>query len=202
MKRLIFLGIWLFLVFFTIASFYVSYSAFITERDRKIAENMATIFMALPEKKVVLLPHSELMVFKVIKGKEMYMSANAIKPIDFSKFEVTVKKIGDLSVEVYVKRASVDDFLIFLAANPIFGGMLSFIFIIYISFFYLTISEFREVRVIKQARQFSDRFSKEEILKSLKAIKVLLHTEKILKEESINKARTLLDETIERLENK
>ncbi|HID66223.1 MAG TPA: hypothetical protein EYP32_05220 [Aquificaceae bacterium] len=201
MKRLIFLSIWMFLVFFTIASFYVSYSAFITERDRKMAENIATILIALPEKKVILLPHSEVMVFKVIKEKEMYMSANAIKPIDYSKFEATVKKIGDLSVEVYVKRTSVDDFLIFLASNPIFGGMLSFIFVIYISFFYLTINEFKEVRVIKRASEVA-RFNKDEILKPLKAIKVLLHTEKILKEESINKAKTLLDETIEKLENK
>ena len=201
MKRLIFLSIWLFLVFFTIASFYVSYSAFITERDRKMAENIATILIALPEKKVILLPHSEVMVFKVIKEKEMYMSANAIKPIDYSKFEAMVKKIGDLSVEVYVKRTSVDDFLIFLASNPIFGGMLSFIFVIYISFFYLTINEFKEVRVIKRASEVA-RFNKDEILKPLKAIKVLLHTEKILKEESINKAKTLLDETIEKLENK
>ena len=197
MKRLILLGIWLLLVFFTIASFYVSYSAFITERDRKIAENITTILMALPEKKAILLPHSELMVFKVIKGKEMYMSANTIKPIDYSKFEATVKRIGDLSVEVYVKKASIGDFLVFLTANPIFGAMLSFMFIIYISFFYFTINEFREVKVIKQAR-----FNKEDILKTLKAIKVLLHTEKILKEESINKAKTLLDETIEKLENK
>jgi len=79
--------------------------------------------------------------------------------------------------------------------------MLSFIFVIYISFFYLTINEFKEVRVIKRASEVA-RFNKDEILKPLKAIKVLLHTEKILKEESINKAKTLLDETIEKLENK
>ncbi|NPA32889.1 MAG: hypothetical protein GXO04_04610 [Aquificae bacterium] len=201
MKKIVFLALWLFLLAFSMTSFYVAYSAFTTDRDKKIAQNLATILMAIPERKVVILPYPELMLFKVRKGGEFYMSANAIKPVDLSRYEGVVKKVGALEVEVYIKRATLDDFLIFLVSNPVFGALLAFTFVIYISFFYLTVNEFREVRVLKPSAPKRE-LNKEEILKPLKALRLLLKTQRILKEESISKANELLDDVLRKLENK
>jgi len=201
MKKLIFLLLWIFLLIFSLSSFYVSYSAFNEERTQKIAINLGAFLLAIPENKIVILPHPELTIIKVQKNGQIFMSANAVKPFDPKLYSGFKRNFDGTKVEVYVKKATLDDFFMFLATNPVFGGLLAFVFVIYISFFYFTVNELREVKVIKKAEK-EPSFDKKEVLNSLKALKVLLHTEKILKEESVEKAKSILDETIKKLENK
>ncbi|WP_164930780.1 hypothetical protein [Aquifex aeolicus] len=201
MKKLILLLLWIFLLTFSLSSFYISYSAFNEERTQKIAGNLGAFLLAIPENKVVILPNPELTIIKVQKNGQIFMTANAVKPFDPKLYSGFKKSFNGTLVEVYVKNATLDDFFMFLVSNPTFGGLLAFVFILYISFFYFTVNELREVKVIRKAEK-EHSFDAKEVINSLKALKVLLHTEKILKEESVEKAKSILDETIKKLENK
>ena len=202
MKRIILLLVWILLVLFTMASFYISYSAFVDERNKKISEDISALLIAIPQQSIVYLPYPELLAVKINKDGKIMRTANTLKPVDLSKYDVAVRRIENNSVEVYVKKTSLDGFMIFLVSKPVFGGLLAFIFIIYVSFFYLTVSELREVRIIKKVEKRGIDFNKDEILKRLKAIKLLFHTEKILKGESVEKAKKIVDELIDEIENK
>ncbi len=202
MKRIILLLVWILLVLFTMASFYISYSAFVDERNKKISEDISALLIAIPRQSIVYLPYPELLAVKINKDGKIMRTANTLKPVDLSKYDVAVRRIENNSVEVYVKKPSLDEFMIFLVSKPVFGGLLAFIFIIYVSFFYLTVSELREVRIIKKVEKRGIDFNKDELLKKLKAIKLLFHTEKILKGESVEKAKKIVDELIDEIENK
>jgi len=201
MKRLILLFLWIFLLIFSLSSFYISYSAFNEERTQKITNNFGTFFLAIPENKVVILPNPEFTIIKVRKSGQIFMSANAVKPFDPKLYSGFKRSFDGTLVEVYIKNATLDDFIMFLVANPVFGGLLAFVMLLYVAFFYFTVNELKEVKVIKKAEKELP-FDPKEVVNSLKALKVLLHTEKILKEESVEKAKTILDETIKKLENK
>ncbi|GAB6065576.1 hypothetical protein JCM9492_06680 [Aquifex pyrophilus] len=202
MKKIILLLIWLLLVFFTMASFYVSYSAFVTERNKKIGEDIAALLISIPQQNIVYLPYPELLAVKINKEGKIIRTANTLKPLDLAKYDISVRRVEGDSVEVYVRKPSLDEFIIFLVSKPVFGGLLAFIFVIYVSFFYLTVSELREVKIIKKVEERKDKLNREEILKKLKAVKLLFHTEKILKEESVEKAKKIVDELINEIENK
>lgn len=201
MKRLILLFLWIFLLIFSLSSFYISYSAFNEERTQKITNNFGTFLLAIPENKVVILPNPEFTIIKVRKSGQIFMSANAVKPFDPKLYSGFKRSFDGTLVEVYIKNATLDDFIMFLVANPVFGGLLAFVMLLYVAFFYFTVNELKEVKVIKKAEKELP-FDPKEVVNSLKALKVLLHTEKILKEESVEKAKTILDETIKKLENK
>ncbi|NPB08064.1 MAG: hypothetical protein GXN96_03950 [Aquificae bacterium] len=199
MKKLFLLVMWILLLVFSLASFYISYSSFITEREKKISENLVAFLSSFPERKIVPIPYPELTVLKVKKGYEFFATANAVNPIDLSQYEVVVRKVGQTVVELYTKRPTFDDFLIFLLGNPVFLSLLAFIFVIYLSFYYFTLKELEKPGTYgKKKEEFPQ---KEELIGTLKALKILLHTERILKEESRQKAKVLLDELIKKLEN-
>jgi len=200
MKKLFLLLVWVLLLIFSLASFYISYSSFITERERKVGENIVAFISSFPERKIIPIPYPELNVIKVRKGYELYATANAVKPVDLSKYNLVVRKMGESIVEFYIKRPSFDEFLFFLIGNPVFLSLLSFLFVIYVSFYYLTLKEFERESPRREKTYAS--YEKEEILNTLKAIKMILHTQKILKEESTQRAKSLLDELIKKLENK
>jgi len=199
MKKLILFLLWTFLFLFPLVALYVSYNAFITEREGKVADNVVTFLTFFPERRVIPVPYPELTVIKVKKGYQLYATANAVNPIDLTKFEVRVKRAGDNASELYLKKPTPEDFLLFLMANPLFGAMLGFSFLLYAVFFYFTAREL-EGEALKKLELFEAK--KVELVKRLKALKVLLATENILKGESRQKAKALLDELSKKLENK
>ncbi|NPB06803.1 MAG: hypothetical protein GXO03_04270 [Aquificae bacterium] len=199
MRRLILFLLWIFIFLIPLGSFYVAYTAFVEEREGKVAENVVTFLTFFPERSVVPLPYPELTVIKVYKGAVTYMSANAVNPIDASKYEVRAKRVGASGAEVYLKRPTPEDFMLFLVANPVYGGALLFSFVLYAVFFFFAAREF-ELKASERLREFER--VKTELLNRAKAARLVLATEKLLKDEARSKLKTLLDELTRRLENK
>ncbi len=205
MRRGILFLLWIFILLFSVATFYVSYSAYIHEKERYIAENVSTFLISYPEKNIVALPYPELMIIKVKDEGRIYASANFASPVDLENFVNSAKKEEEKSVEVYLRRSSFDDFTFFLFANPIFLAMNLFLFVIYIAFYYLMVKELEKPAMGKARKT---QWKEDEILiyleltKHLKALKVLLHTEKLLGKEALEKAKNLVDEMLKKLENR
>ena len=204
MKRGILFLLWVFILLFSVATFYVSYSAYIHEKEKHIAENISTFLLNYPEKNLVPLPYPEIMVLKIKEDGKIFASANFASPISLENFVRSVKGRDTRSVEVYVRKSSFDDFTFFLFANPIFLAMNLFLFVIYIAFFYLMVKELEKPVPVKvQEKKEEEKPSiHPELIKHLKALKVLLHTEKLLGEEASEKAKNLVDEMLKKLENK
>ncbi len=206
MKRGILFLLWVFILLFSIATFYVSYSAYLQEREKRIAENLSTFLLSYPNKELVPLPYPELMVIKVKEDGKIFASANFASPIDYGTFLASLKRSDKKNVEVYIKKPSFDGFTFFLFENPIFLAMNLFLFILYLAFYYLLVKELEkpipvEIKEEKPKTE-SEALFRLELVKRLKALKVLLHTEKILGKEATEKARNLVDEMLEKLENK
>ncbi len=204
MKRGILFLLWVFILLFSVATFYVSYSAYIHEKEKHIAENISTFLFNYPEKNLVPLPYPEIMVLKIKDHGKIFASANFAAPIPLENFLFSAKGKDKKSVEVYVRKASFDDFIFFLFANPIFLAMNLFLFVIYLAFFYLMVRELEKpvTAKVKDKKEKEKHFIHTELIKRLKALKVLLHTEKILGKEATEKARNLVDEMLKKLENK
>ncbi len=206
MKRGILFLLWVFILLFSVATFYVSYNAYLQEREKRLMENLSTFLLFYPKKELVPLPYPELTVIKIKEDGKIFASANFASPIDYENFLASVKKSDTKSVEVYVKKPSFDGFTFFLFENPIFLAMNLFLFVLYLAFYYLIVKELEtpvpvEVKEESPEKE-SDTLFRLELEKRLKALKVLLHTEKILGKEAVEKARNLVDEMLKKLENK
>ncbi len=204
MKKLAFFLIWIILLVFSLSSFFISYSLYIQDREEKISKNIVSFLALFPEKKVIPLPYPELTLIKIKKESEVYLSSNLLKPVDYAKYFQKSLKLGNKTIEIYIKKQSLDDFILFLFGKPILLALNLFIFVVYISFYYFTLNEFKESVEIKPEVEEpeKEKINTEELINYLKGLKVLLHTEKILKEDALNKAKNMVDDLIKKLQNK
>lgn len=205
MKRGILFLLWIFILLFSVATFYVSYSAYVEEREKYITENFAAFIASYPERELIPLPYPELSVIKVKKGSKIYASANFANPIDLNNYVSSVKYAAQKVGEVYTLKPSFDGFILFLFANPIFLAMNIFLFIIYLSFYFFMVKELEkpiERVIVQEKKEVGLEQVKFELIKYLKALKLLLHTEKVLGKDAIEKAKNLIDEMYKKIENK
>ena len=163
--------------------------------------------MNYPNKAIVPLPYPELTIIKIKEDGKIYASANFAAPMDYKNFIKLIKRGNTKTVEIYIRKPSFDDFTFFLFANPIFIAMNLFLFIIYLAFYYLMIKELEKpipVKIERESYQEQEEvfLLKQELIKRLKALKILIHTERVLGKEAIEKAKNLIDEMLKKLENR
>lgn len=203
MKRGVLFLLWVFILLFSLATFYVSYTAYIHQKERQVVENISTFLHDYLEKGIVSLPYPEVMVLKVKKEGRIFATANFNNPISTENFLYSVKGKDDKSVEVYLRKSSLEEFMLFLFASPVLLAANLLLFVIYLSFFYFMVKEL-EVKVPEKVKEVLEEKPtlSAELINQVKALRVLLHTEKILGKEASEKAKNLVDEILRKLENK
>jgi len=203
MKRGVLFLLWVFILLFSLATFYVSYTAYIHQKERQVVENVSTFLHDYVEKGIVSLPYPEVMVLKVKKEGRIFATSNFNNPISTENFVYSVKGKDDKSVEVYLRKSSLDEFVLFLFANPVLLAANLFLFVIYLSFFYFMVKELEAKVPEKVEQELGEKPTlSTELINQVKALKVLLHTERILGKEASEKAKKLVDEILRKLENK
>ncbi len=186
MRRNFIFALWIFLLGFVLASIYISFSAYLIDRDKKILANVATFLTAVQrgEEKVELpYPDYTLLVYLKRPNKK-FVSTNAVTEIDRDKYtSVTLTLKGDV-VYVYAKKVSLTDYLSYISGNNLYIGLLVAGFLLYMSVFYFTIREFEVSK--------GDRLTVE-LINKLKAFRLTLATFKVIPEESVEEMKKVVD---------
>lgn len=191
MRRSFVFFLWLFLIIFVLASLYVSFNAYLMDRDRKILANMGTFFLEVERgKERIELPYPEYSVIVYMKKPDKkFMSANVLSDIDRSKYlSMSVPKGKDI-VYLYVRKVDLLDYLGFVGQVPLYTGLLVASLLLYLSIFYFTVREF----------ELSQRGSvTEDLLNRLKAFRLTLATFRVIPEESVDEMKKIVDSILKK----
>lgn len=186
MKKGLVFSLWLFLIMFIIASLYISFSAYLHERDRKTMTNVSVFIMGVSRgQKEVKLPYPEQTIFVYTKrptGK--FVSANAVSGRDREEFDLFSLTVGKDTVYVYVKKVSLSGFFAYVSRSPLHIGLLVASFLLYVSMFYFTVKEFEITR---------EEGITEDLMNRLKALRLTLATFKVIPEESVEEMKRVVD---------
>lgn len=186
MRRGFVFFLWLFLLVFVIASFYISFTAYLKDRDRKILTNIGEFLIKANQgKSNIALPYPDQTVLVYLRKPEgKFMSANALSNIDRSKFELVSVIAEGNTVYVYVKKVDPVEYLLFVGQNRFYTGLLVASFLLYISIFYFTLREFE----LNRGGELT-----EELINKLKALRLTLATLKVIPEESVEEMKKVVD---------
>ena len=186
MRRTFVFFLWLFLLLFVVASLYITFTAYLKERDRRIVTNISTFFvMAKEGKEKVKLPFPEDTILVYVKrAGEKLLSANAVSGVDRDKYDLVPVRIGNDKVYAYVKKVDVMDYLNFVGQNQLYTGLIVASVLLYLSIFYFTVKEFE----LAQGGGIT-----EELINKLKALRLTLATFKVIPEESVDEMKKVVD---------
>jgi len=191
MRRTFVFFLWLFLLIFVLASLYVSFTAYLVERDKKILANISTFFLEVERgKEKIQLPHPEYSVIVYMKKPDKkFMSANVLSSIDRSKYlSLTVPRGRDVAY-LYVRKIDLIDYLSFVGRVPLYTGLLVASLLLYLSIFYFTVREFE----LTQRGGVT-----EELMNRLKAFRLTLATFRVIPEESIDEMKKIVDSILKK----
>jgi len=187
MKKLLIFSLWLFLLLFVVASFYISFTSYLAKRDAMILSNVSTFLLKVKKgEKVVKLPYPDytVMVYTEKPSGEKYVSANVTAPMDRDRYIHIARTLEGGTLYMYVRRIDPADYILFVSAEPLYIGLLVASFLLYVSIFYFTIREF------ELAHEGS---LTEDLMKRVKALRLTLATMKVLPEESVNEMKKVVD---------
>ena len=186
MRKPFIMFLWFFLLAFVLSSIYISFTAYIYDRDTKVLANVSSFFVGVREgitKVEVPFPdYAVVMYSKNDTGK--FVSSNVASPIEREKFLHIVMPVGEGTLYLYVRKVSVADYLAFVSKNNLYTGLLVASILLYFSIFYFTLKEF----------ELAERGGlTEELLNRLKALRLTMATLKIIPEESVDEMKKLVD---------
>ncbi len=186
MRRTFVFFLWLFLLLFVIASLYISFTAYLKDRDRKILTNLSTFFLQAREgKSKVSLPFPDTTILVYAKRTgEKFVSSNALSSIDRAKYDLVQINLGKDKVYAYVKKIDPLDYLNFVGQNHLYTGLIVASVLLYLSIFYFTVKEFE----LAQSGGIT-----EELMNRLKALRLTLATFKVIPEESVDEMKRVVD---------
>ena len=186
MRRAFVFFLWLFLLLFVVASLYITFTAYLKERDRRIVNNLSTFFASVKEggERIKLpFPQETVLVYTKRTG-EKYMSSNAVSGVDRGEYDLVFIPIGNDKVYAYVKKIELLDYLNFVAQNQLYTGLIVASILLYLSIFYFTVKEFE----LAQSGSIT-----EELMNKLKALRLTLATFKVIPEESVDEMKRVVD---------
>jgi len=178
--------LWLFLLVFVLSSIYISFTAYLYDRDAKILANMSSFFLGVKEGvDRVSIPYPEYTVIMYARepsGK--FVSSNVGSPIERELYVHIVMPVKDGTVYMYVRKVQLLEYLAFVGKHNLYTGLLVASVLLYFSIFYFTLKEF----------ELAERGGlTEELLNRLKALRLTMATLKIIPEESIDEMKKLVD---------
>ena len=178
--------LWLFLLVFVLSSIYISFTAYLYDRDAKILANVSSFFLGVKggvDRVSIPYPqYTVIMYAKEPSGK--FVSSNVGSPIDRDKYVHVVMPVKDGTVYMYVRKVQLLEYLTFVGQHNLYTGLLVASVLLYFSIFYFTLKEF----------ELAERGGlTEELLNRLKALRLTMATLKIIPEESIDEMKKLVD---------
>ena len=186
MRRAFMFFLWLFLLVFVVASLYITFTAYLKERDKRIVNNLSTFFASVKEgrEKIGLpFPEETVLVYTKRTG-EKHLSSNAVSGVDRGEYDLVFIPIGNDKVYVYLRKIDLLDYLNFVAQNQLYTGLIVASILLYLSIFYFTVKEFE----LAQSGSIT-----EELMNKLKALRLTLATFKVIPEESVDEMKRVVD---------
>ncbi len=186
MRKLFVFFLWLFLLLFVLASFYISFTAYLYERDAKLLSNVSAFFIGVQAgRSNISLPYPEYTVIIFNKRSEgKVTSSNVGSPVARENYVHITMPIGEDVLYMYVKKINFRDYIAFVSNKPLYIGLLTVSLLLYMSIFYFTLNELQTVR---QEETIS------ELLGKLKALRLTLATFKVIPEESLEEMKKIVD---------
>ncbi len=186
MRKTFIMLLWLFLLLFVLSSIYISFTAYLYDRETKVLSNISAFFMGIREGKTkVDLPYPEhtiVMYAKRASGK--FVSTNVASPMERAKYVHIVMPVKDGTLYLYVKKVSIGEYLSFVSQHNLYTGLLVASLLLYFSVFYFTLKEF----------EVAERGGlTEELMNRLKALRLTMATLKVIPEESVDEMKKLVD---------
>ncbi len=187
--------LWIFLLLFVVASLYISFTAYIKDRDRKVFSNVSTFFLRMSQgEEKIELPYPEYTVIVHMRKPEgKFLSANAVSSVDREAYELINLGRGRDVTYIYVKKIDPVDYLMFVSQNLLFMGLLVANILLYLSIFYFTVKELE----LAQGGGVPA-----ELMNRLKALRLSLATFKVIPEESVKEMRKVVDDILKNRSSK
>ncbi len=195
MKKGFLFGLWLFLLLFNLAAVYISFTAYVYERERKILRNIGEFIQGLASKRETInisYPELTYILYTHRRTGERFVTSNVDAGIVRDMYIYTVIDLRDAVIYVYTKKISFKEYLIFVSSQPLYIGLLVAGLLLYITIFYYTVKEL----------EVKEPVISEEVINKLKAIRLTLATFKIIPEESVEEMKKLVDSILKHTLNK
>lgn len=178
--------LWLFLLVFVLSSIYISFTAYLYDRDTKILANVSSFFIGVREgieKVDIPYPkHTIIMYAKEPSGK--FVSSNVASPIERKMYVHISMPLQEGTLYMYVRKVDLLEYLAFVGQNNLYTGLLVASVLLYFSIFYFTLREF----------ELAEKGGiTEELLNRLKALRLTMATLKVIPEESVDEMKKLVD---------
>jgi hypothetical protein len=186
MRKTFIFFLWLFLLIFVLSSIYISFTAYLYERDTKMLSNISSFFFGVREGRTkVDIPYPEYTIIMYAKRQTgKFVSSNVASPMDRDKYVQITMPVGDGTLYLYVRKVDLVEYLSFVGSNNLYTGLLVASVLLYFSIFYFTLKEF----------ELAERGGlTEELVNRLKALRLTMATFKIIPEESIEEMKKLVD---------
>jgi len=166
-----------------------SFELYAKNRQEKINANIVKFMLdtqkGLPS---VKLPYPEYSMIILKRSDGKIISTSNITSIFDERFYVshTQKDREGNEVYLYVKNSNLGEYLYFFLENPLsFGVLLSGLFLVLLGIF-----------LVYTQKSFSDAYMG--FIKELKAVRLFLATSKVIPEESIEKAKAVIDNILKK----
>jgi uncharacterized membrane protein len=191
-KKLFGTGLCLLGIFLILLGCIGSFELYIKARQEKINKNVANFILDLYGGNTTLrsvYPEYSAIILKTQSGK-VIATDNVLKFFDENMYfsEVYRDKKGN-EVYIYTKKPNIGEYAYFFIENPsAFGMLISGFLICVLGIFLLYIAE--EKQVLKAT---DDKF-----INHIKALRLALSTSRIIPEESIEKAKGILDDILKK----
>ncbi len=178
--------LWLFLLVFVLSSIYISFTAYLYDRDSKILANVSSFFLGVKEGidrvDIPFPKYTIIMYAKERSGK--FVSSNVASPMERDRYVHVVMPVKGGTLYLYVRKVELLEYLSFVGQNNLYTGLLVASVLLYFSIFYFTLKEF----------ELAEKGGlTEELLNRLKALRLTMATLKIIPEESVDEMKKLVD---------
>ncbi len=196
MRKGIVFALWIFLLLFVTAAFFISFSSYVSDREKKIMTNVNVFLINMNkglEKIDIPFPTYTIVVYTEKPTGRKIISSNFssfLKTEDYTRINTLLKE-GNL--DVYIKKLSLTDYFIFVSEQPFYTGLLVASLLLYLSIVYFTVKEFETMQEGKLT---------EDLVNRLKALRLTLATVKILPDESLKEMRKVVDSILNKLSKK
>lgn len=191
-KKLFGTGLCLLGIFLILLGCIGSFELYIKARQEKINKNVASFILDLYSSNATLrsvYPEYSAIILKTQSGK-VITTDNILKFFDENMYssEIYRDKKGN-EVYLYTKKPTVGEYAYFFIENPsAFGMLISGVLICVLGIFLLYTTE--EKQVVKT--------TDDKLVNYIKALRITLSTSKIIPEESIEKAKGILDDILKK----
>ncbi|MCS7307981.1 MAG: hypothetical protein NZ526_05465 [Aquificaceae bacterium] len=182
---------------------WIAFDIYANTKLSKINQNVVSLLQGLHAgESLIKLPAQEENIFliRTQDGKQVTTS-NTLLPISLQDYSSANRMGAGYQFYVYTKRFSLGDYLGVLFERPFIMGISLSGLVLLLSGIYIFTKE--DVKVVAlQQTQSSAKMQEEEILKRLKLLRASFALSGVIPQESMREAKTLLEDTIKKMEGK